>query len=104
VGRDRLLAHAQGLAEDIISSGTYGRLPAVSTVSVRALWIASDQEPADTIFGITRALLSPTNRSLLIQASPSARAISLRRASQDPPAPLHPGAEKFYREMKRQGL
>lgn len=102
-GRDRLLAHAQGLSEDTISSSTYGHLPAVKTVSVRALWITSDQESADTVFGITRALFSPTNRNLLVQASPSARSISLRRASQDPPAPLHPGAAKFYREMKSQG-
>lgn len=103
-GRDRLLAQARGLTEDTISSGAYGHLPAVPTVSVRALWIVGDREPNDTVFKISRALFSPSNRDLLIQASPSARAITLRHATQNLPAPLHPGAEKFYSEMKKQGL
>ncbi|HSM94540.1 MAG TPA: TAXI family TRAP transporter solute-binding subunit [Rhizomicrobium sp.] len=100
-GRDRLLAHEQGLSADTIPSGTYGRLPTVNTVSVRALWIVSDRVPNETVFGITRALFAPSNRTLLVQGSPAARAISLRRAAQDLPAPLHPGAEKFYREVRR---
>lgn len=100
-GRDRLLAHTQGLSADTIPSGTYGRLPAVATVSVRALWIVSDRVPNDTVFGIARALFAPSNRSLLIQGSPAARAISLSRAALELPAPLHQGAEKFYREVRR---
>ncbi|HEY2032568.1 MAG TPA: TAXI family TRAP transporter solute-binding subunit [Rhizomicrobium sp.] len=100
-GRDRLLASTQGLSADAIPSGTYGGLPAVATVSVRALWIVSDSASNDTVFGITRALFAPSNRSLLIQGSPAARAISLSRAARDLPAPLHPGAERFYREVRR---
>jgi len=100
-GRDRLLARTQGLSVDTIPSGTYGRLPAVATVSVRALWIVSDRASNETVFGIARALFAPSNRPLLIQGSPAARAISLSRAAQDLPAPLHPGAEKFYREVRR---
>ncbi|MBS0274094.1 MAG: TAXI family TRAP transporter solute-binding subunit [Proteobacteria bacterium] len=101
VGRDRLLAHSHGLFKDEISSGTYGRLPAVATVAVQALWIVSDREPKDTVFAITRALFSSSNRNLLIQGPPAARAISLSRATQDLPAPLHAGAEKFYRDVKK---
>ena len=102
-GRDRLLARTQGLSKDTISSGTYGRLPVIPTVSVRALWIVSDREPDATVFGITRALFSPASRKLLIQGSPSARAVSLARAARDLPAPLHQGAARFYREVSRQG-
>jgi len=100
-GRDRLLARTQGLAADAIPPGTYGHLPAVATVSVQALWIVSDRASNDTVFGITRALFAPSNRALLVQGSPAARAISLGHAAQDLPAPLHPGAEKFYREVRR---
>lgn len=102
-GRDRLLARNEGLSEDRIASRTYGRLPVVETVSVRALWIVNDQEPNDVVFAVTRSLFSPSNRNLLIQGSPAARGIDLHKASRDLPAPLHPGAEKFYREVKRQG-
>ncbi|HEY8950150.1 MAG TPA: TAXI family TRAP transporter solute-binding subunit [Rhizomicrobium sp.] len=102
-GRDRLLAHNDGLSEDKIASRTYGRSPAIETISVRALWIVNDQEPNDVVFAVARSLFSPSNRNLLVQGSPAARGIDLRKASRDLPAPLHPGAEKFYREVNRQG-
>ena len=102
-GRDRLLARNEGLSEDRIVSRTYGHSPAIDTVSVRALWIVNDQEPNDVVFAVTRSLFSPSNRNLLIQGSPAARGIDLRKASRHLPAPLHPGAEKFYREVNRQG-
>jgi len=100
-GRDRLLAHSHGLYKDAISSGTYGRLPAVATVAVQALWIVSDREPKDTVFAITRALFSSSNRNLLVQGPPATRAISLSRATQNLSAPLHAGAEKFYGDAKK---
>ncbi|MGN6147515.1 MAG: TAXI family TRAP transporter solute-binding subunit [Rhizomicrobium sp.] len=102
-GRDRLLARSEGISEDTISAGTYGHLRATPTISVRALWIVNEREPKDMIFAITRALFNPANRKLLVQGSPAARSIALTKASRDLPAPSHPGAEAFYREIRRQG-
>ena len=99
-GRDRLLAHSHGLYKDAIPSGTYGHLPEVATVAVQALWIVSDREPKDTVFAITRALFSSSNRNLLVRGPSATHMISLSRATQNLPAPLHAGAEKFYREAK----
>lgn len=101
-GRDRLVARSAGASPDQIPKGIYDGVPAISTVSVRALWIVDDRESNDVVFAITRALFSPANRPLLIKSSPAARAISVATASRDLPAPLHPGAEKFYREARRQ--
>jgi len=101
IGRDRLLACGHGLYKDTIFSGTYGRLAAVPTVAVQALWIVSDQESKDTVFAITRALFSSSNRNLLVQGPPAARAIVLSRATQNLSAPLHVGAAKFYQDVKR---
>lgn len=103
VGRDRLLARNKGLSKDRIAGGTYGHLPSVDTVSVRALWIVNDSQSNDVVFAVTRSLFSVANHNLLIQGSPAARAIDLRKAARDLPAPLHPGAEKFYREVRQQG-
>ena len=103
-GRDRLLARSNGLFKDTISSGTYGRLPAISTVAVQALWIVSDRESKDTIFALTRALFSSSNRNLLVQGPPAARAISLSRATQNLSAPLHAGAAKFYQDTRQRGV
>jgi len=101
-GRDRFLSHAAGTSRDQISKGTYEGVPAVSTVSVQAIWIVDDREPDDVVFAITRALFSPANRSFLMSGAPSARAIALTKAPQNLAAPLHPGAAKFFRESRNQ--
>jgi TRAP-type uncharacterized transport system substrate-binding protein len=46
---------------------------------------------------MTRALFESGNAQSL-RTNASARRISLDTAARDLPAPLHPGAEKFYRE------
>jgi TRAP transporter TAXI family solute receptor len=101
-GRDRLVASSAGVSTDRIAKGTYRGVPVTPTVSVRALWIVRDDEPNTVVFAITRALFHPANRALLAGSAPAARAISLRSASSDLPAPPHPGAEKFYRESRAQ--
>jgi TRAP-type uncharacterized transport system substrate-binding protein len=98
-----LLERTSGISQDNIKAGTYGGVPALSTISVRALWIVSDREPGDVVFAITRSLFSTSNRKLLLQSSASARNIDLRKATRDLPAPLHPGARKFYLAADHQG-
>lgn len=99
-GRERLVAHTAGISPDQIPKGAYGDTAAIPTVSVQAIWIVNDREPDDVVFAITRALFSPDNRSLLIRSSPAAHAIALASASRDLPAPLHPGAKKFFGETR----
>ncbi|HWA29781.1 MAG TPA: TAXI family TRAP transporter solute-binding subunit [Rhizomicrobium sp.] len=98
-GRTRLLAREKGMSADVIPAGTYSRGPTVETVSVRALWIVSDQTPKDTVYGVARALFSPANRSALDQGPAAARSISISNAQRNLTAPLHPGAAKFYRDV-----
>ena len=97
-GRNRLLAREKGMSVDTIAAGTYNRTPAVPTVSVRALWIVSDQVPNETVYGVTRALFSSANRTTLDQGPAAARAIALSNAQRALTVPLHPGAAKFYRD------
>lgn len=99
-GRKRLLAEEPGLQADTIATDTYPGLAApIDTVSVRAVWIVNDAEPEGLVYAITRALFNPANRGLLLAAHPSARLIRLDGAARDLPAPLHPGALKFYRDV-----
>jgi hypothetical protein len=103
-GRETLIAHVKGLSTATIPAGTYGNSPAVDTVSVQALWIVNDQVSNDVVYGVTRALFNPANRPQLNSGPPAARLISVRRASTGLPAPLHPGAAKFYREVRWLGV
>jgi hypothetical protein len=97
-GRDRLLATVPQLFPIVIPAGSYPGAPAVETVATRAWWFTRDSEPDPLIYGLTRALFNPANRAGLAASHPAGRGITLDSAAQNPPAPIHPGAARFYRE------
>lgn len=96
--RDRLVKENPSLAESAVA---YPGQDAVPTVSTRATWIVRDSAPDNLVYGITRALLNPVNREILRASHPSAHEIGLATAAVMPPAPLHPGAARFYAEAAR---
>jgi TRAP transporter TAXI family solute receptor len=97
-GRDRLLAAVPQLFPMVISAGSYPGAPAVETVATRAWWFTRNSEPDPLIYGLTRELFNPANRAGLAASHPAGRDITLDSAALNPPAPLHPGAARFYRE------
>jgi hypothetical protein len=97
-GRDRLLAAVPQLFTAVIPAGSYPGAPAIETVATRAWWFTRDSEPDSLIYGLTRALFNPANRAGLAASHPAGRDITLDSAAQNPPAPIHPGAARFYRE------
>lgn len=97
-GRDRLIQAMPQLSAAMIAAGAYPGTGAVETVSTRAYWVTRDSEPDPLVYGMVRALFNPANRDALIASHPSAREIGLDSAAANPPAPLHPGAARFYRE------
>ena len=99
-GRKRLLAQAPSFSPSVIAADVYPGSGAVQTVAERAIWIVNDAEPADLVYGVTKALFNPVNRELLDDSHPSAKWIRLQTAIATLPAPLHPGAARFYREAK----
>jgi TRAP transporter TAXI family solute receptor len=98
-GRRRLLARVPGLTAAAIPAGVYPGVAATATVSSRTLWVVKDSASPDVVYGILRALFNPANRALLDAGDPTARFIRLDQAASGLTAPLHPGAERFYREM-----
>ena len=51
----------------------------------------------DIAYGMTKALW--TNLDALIAAHSAAKSIDLKHALDGMPVPLHPGAEKYYKEV-----
>ena len=98
-GRRRLLAKVPGLTAATIPAGVYPGVAATATVSSRTLWVVKDSASPDVVYGILRALFHPANRVLLDSSDPAARFIRLDQAASGLTAPLHPGAERFYRDM-----
>lgn len=97
-GRDRLIEMVPQLSVATIAAGAYPGTGAVETVATRAWWVTHDTAPDALVYGLVRALFNPANRGTLSASHPSARGIGLDSASANPPATLHPGAARFYRE------
>jgi TRAP transporter TAXI family solute receptor len=87
------------LGAAVIPAGTYKDVEEADTVSVGAEWVTSSAVDADLIYGVTKALWEKSTRKLLEGGPPEAKQIRLETALDGLPIPLHPGAERFYREI-----
>jgi TRAP transporter TAXI family solute receptor len=96
---DRLTRKYPFFTADTIPGGTYAGIDeATPTISTRALWIVSADVPDSLVYSITQALWHDGNRRILDQGHPMGQKIRLTSALQGLVVPLHPGAERFYRE------
>ena len=69
------------------------------TLAVATLWVADAKADAELVFGITKALWHPNTKALLERGHPIGKQIVLDRALEFTALPLHPGAERAYREL-----
>ena len=99
-GRRDLLKHVPSLSPDTIPAGVYPGMGALQTVSGRALWVVKDSASPEIVYGLVRALFNPANRALLDDGPASASRVRLQDSTAGLTAPLHPGAWRFYHEMK----
>lgn len=83
---------------DLIPFGTYRGIPAVETISVGAQWLATSELGTDLVYAIMRSFWRPEARAILDAGHPRGRDITVENALDGIAIPLHPGAEKFYRE------
>ncbi|HYC64382.1 MAG TPA: TAXI family TRAP transporter solute-binding subunit [Reyranellaceae bacterium] len=95
---DALLKQYAFFSRDEIPEFTYRNVPSVRTVSVHALWLTSVKQPDSLIQGITAALWNANTRKLLDSGHAKGKVIKLETALDGIGIPLHPGAEKFYKE------
>ncbi|MEP6943225.1 MAG: TAXI family TRAP transporter solute-binding subunit [Betaproteobacteria bacterium] len=81
-----------------IPANTYrGQTTDVPSVAVQNYLVTSDGVSTDVVYGMTKALWS--NLDQLVAAHSAAKAIDPKRALEGMPVPLHPGAEKYYKEI-----
>jgi TRAP transporter TAXI family solute receptor len=85
--------------EDPIKANTYEGVPyEVKSVAVGAQWVVSADVPEKTVYDVTAALWNDNSRKLFDAGHAKARDIQLSTALKAVSTPLHPGAEKFYKE------
>ena len=86
--------------ESNIPAGTYENITTdTPTIAVNGQLITSKDQPDDLIYEITKALWSKKTRGLLDKGHAKGKAIRLETALKGVLIPIHPGAERFYKEV-----
>lgn len=89
--------------KSLIPAGTYPGVDYdVDTLAVSGMLITNANQPEELVYEITKALWSSTARKLLDNGHPKGKAITVETALDGVEGigvPLHPGAEKYYREI-----
>jgi TRAP transporter TAXI family solute receptor len=82
----------------VIPANTYrGQPQDVPVVALRNYLVTRDDVDADVAYGMTKAFWNASDQ--LKAAHPAASGIDRKHALDGMPVPLHPGAEKYYREI-----
>ena len=85
-------------SQSSIPEGTYEGVKSTSTVAVGAQWFTSAKEDDDLIYNITKALWNAESRKLMDVGHSKGKTITPGTALAGVGVPLHPGAERFYKE------
>lgn len=84
-------------AKAVIPAGTYeGVDEDVVTATTMAMWVVDEEVDEDLVYNITKAMWE--NVDVIENAHEKGKAVTLDTALDGMGIPLHPGAEKFYKE------
>jgi TRAP transporter TAXI family solute receptor len=103
-GFDKLKKRYPFFTRTTIPADAYPGLDAdTSTVGLNALWIAAADVPDQVVYEITKSLWNEPTRKFLATRHVMGRRIALEHALDGLDIPLHPGAERYYREIGQLG-
>jgi TRAP transporter TAXI family solute receptor len=71
----------------------------VPTVAVNGLFVTSADQPEELVYQVTKALWNDNSRKLLDNGHSKGKVITKETALKGLLTPLHPGAERYYREV-----
>lgn len=97
---DTIIKNFPFYSSDIIPAGTYASTGETVTLAVGAQWVADESQDEELIYKITQALWNEKSRRLLDVGHSKGGEVTLETALDGVAIPLHPGAERFYREIK----
>lgn len=81
----------------VVPAKTYdGQDADVPTVKIQNFLVTHEGVPADTVYAMTKSMYE--NLDHLVASHAVAKSIKKENGPLDPPAPLHPGAERYFRE------
>ncbi|MGF7161154.1 hypothetical protein FHS85_002789 [Rhodoligotrophos appendicifer] len=95
---DKLIAENGFFSKDTVPADVYNGVGATPTIAVAAQWVTSAKQPEQLVYDITKVLWSDATRKSLDAGHAKGKMITLQNATTSLGIPLHPGAEKFYKE------
>ena len=95
----KLVEEYQFLSEDILPAGTYQNKTDIKTLTVSAKIIVNENLDEELVYQLSKTLWSEKTTETLRAGHPIGEAISIDNAVKGVSIPLHPGAERYYREQ-----
>jgi TRAP transporter solute receptor, TAXI family len=96
--RDAIIAKYPFFAADVITANSYAKQTEdVPTVAVQCMLVVRDDLPEETVYAMTKALFE--NLDALKAGHAKGGDVSLEKAMDGITVPLHPGAEKYFKEV-----
>ena len=96
---DNVAAFYPFFTKSVIPAGTYQGVGAVATINIGAQLLVAAGIEDEIVYLITAALWHENARRLLDNGHAKGREIRLETALNGLAVPLHPGAERYYREI-----
>jgi TRAP transporter TAXI family solute receptor len=82
-----------------VPAGTYkGVDKDVPSFQDSALWVANSEVPADVVYTLLSKIYTPEGLAHMVNVKKTAKAMSIEDGIKGYRNPLHPGAEKFWKE------
>ena len=98
--REKLLKEKPKYSPIILPGGTYrGVDEDIETVGMAVVWICSKDLSEEIVYQAVKAIYCPEGLDYLGKVHSAAKSITVERAIEWTPIPLHPGAEKYYKEI-----
>ena len=95
--RDAIYEKFPYLTKDVLPANSYnGQTQPVETMSVQAILVANKNLSDDTVYAITKTIFD--NLPELVMAHNTAALFSLDKYMDGVTIPLHPGAERYFKE------
>lgn len=95
---DTLLEQYSFFSKDTVPAETYKGVGETQTISVAAQWVTSAKQSDDLVYNITKVMWNDASRKALDAGHAKGKMITLENATTSLGIPLHPGAERFYKE------
>ena len=100
-GAEAILAEHDFFARDVVPDGVYEGVGETTTLSVPALWVVGAGVEESLLYDITRALWHDSRQEFLQRGHMKGCDVTLETALNGVGIPLHPGAERYDKEIGR---